>query len=86
MCQAKTRNAFSAKTKSKLDLATGKKTSLLILLEADGFWIQIISNPVLAHLWSVYMGVVLHTHPVHGEPHIQHNTNPEVAKLAARLS
>ena len=34
----------------------------------------------------VYMGVVLHAHPVRGESHIQHNTNWEVATLAARLS
>ena len=30
-------------------------------------------------------GVILHAHPVHGESHIQHNTNQEVATLAARL-
>jgi len=27
----------------------------------------------------LYMGVILHTHPAHGESHIQHNANGEVA-------
>jgi len=33
----------------------------------------------------LYMGVVLRAHPVHGESHVQHNANREVATLAARL-
>jgi len=28
---------------------------------------------------ATYMDVVLHSHPTHGESHIQHNTNREVA-------
>jgi len=29
----------------------------------------------------IYMGVVLRTHPVHGESHIQRNANGEVARI-----
>jgi len=36
---------------TKSNPATGKKTSLLILLEAAGVWIQKIQNPVHANLW-----------------------------------
>jgi len=38
-----------------------------------------------ACLRHIYMGVVLHIHPVRGESHIQHNTNRVVATLAAKL-
>ena len=46
---------FSVNTKpnSNPDPATGKKTSLLILLEAAGVRIQKIQNPVHAHLWCL---------------------------------
>jgi len=49
-----------------------------------------IEIPRRAHFISacscrIYMGVVLHVHPVCGESHIQHNANREVAPLAAKL-
>jgi len=44
---------MKTKSKSKLDPASGKKTSLLILLKAAGVQIQKIQNPVHAHLCSV---------------------------------
>jgi len=33
----------------------------------------------------MYMGVVLHAHPVLGELHIQNNADQEVARRAERL-
>jgi len=44
------------KSKSNPDPATGKKTSLLILLEAAGVRIQKVQNPVHAHLWQSSRG------------------------------
>ena len=43
------------------------------------------AHSIPACLRHIYMGVVLHVHPVRGESHIQHNTNHVVATLAARL-
>ena len=43
------------------------------------------AHSISACLRHIYMGVVLHVHPVRGESHIQHNTNREVAILAAKL-
>jgi len=40
---------------------------------------------ISACLRHIYMGVVLHVHPVRGESHIQHNTNWVVASPAAKL-
>jgi len=52
---------FSVNTKSKSnpDPATGKKTSLLILLEAAGVRIQKIQNPVHAHPCYILVSVYL---------------------------
>jgi len=54
-------NVFSIKTKSnsRPDPATGKKTSLLILLEAVGVHVQKIPNPVHAHLWRTPLAKVI---------------------------
>jgi len=38
-------------------------------------------HSIIACLHHIYMGVVLRSHSVRGEPHIQHNVNGEVAKL-----
>jgi len=55
MSTKQTATFFSVNTKSNSnpDPATGKKTSLLILLEAAGIRIQKIPNPVNAHLCYV---------------------------------
>jgi len=38
-----------------------------------------IDHSIIACLHHLNMGVVLRAHPVHGESHIQLNTNGEVA-------
>jgi len=43
------------------------------------------AHSLSACLCHIYMGVVLHAHPIHGKLYIQNNTNREVATLAARL-
>ena len=43
------------------------------------------ARSISACLRRIYVGVVLHVHPVRGESHIQHNTNRVVATLAAKL-
>jgi len=43
------------------------------------------AHSISASLHHVYMGVVVHVHPIRGESHIQHKANQEVASLAARL-
>jgi len=47
--------------------------------------ILIRDHSISACLRHIYMGVVLHVHPVRGESHIQHNTNRVVATLATKL-
>jgi len=56
LCQPNKLTFFSVNTKSKSnpDPVTGKKTSLLILLEAAGARIQKIQNPVHAHLCYLF--------------------------------
>ena len=44
---------MKTKSKSNPDPAAGKKTSLLILLEAAGVRLEKIQNPDHAHLWSL---------------------------------
>jgi len=57
----RTSNVFSANTKSKSnpDPAAANKTSIPILLEAAGVWVQKIQNPVHAHLWTLCASVTL---------------------------
>jgi len=43
------------------------------------------AHSISACLPHIYMGVVLHVHPVRGESHIQHNNKRVVATLAAKL-
>jgi len=43
------------------------------------------AHSISACLRHIYMGVVLHVHPVRGESHIQHTTNRVVLTLAAKL-
>ena len=44
------------------------------------------AHSISAYLRHIYMGVVLHVHPVCGESHIHYNTNRVVATLTAKLS
>jgi len=47
--------------------------------------IQRCAHSISACVRHIYMGVVLHVHPVLGESHIEHITNRVVATLAAKL-
>jgi len=38
-------------------------------------------HPIIACSRHMYMGVILHAHPVRGEPHIQRNANREIATV-----
>jgi len=38
-------------------------------------------HSIIACSCHIYMGAVLHAHPIRGEPHIQRNANGEVARL-----
>jgi len=45
-----------------------------------------LRTPLMFALYRyIYMGIFLHAHLVHGESHIQHKTNREVATPAAIL-
>jgi len=68
-----------------LESPGGKYAKLLTLWQQAKIEIPRGAHSISACLRHIYMGVVLHVHPVRGESHIQHNTNRVGATPEAKL-